>query len=68
MKNWKTTLLGILGAATILATSKGWIDNDIAAFIGVIITSLFGINAKDNNVTGGTVAQSDIIGTRPDDR
>ena len=52
MKNWKTTVLGILGAGLILATSKGWIDSDIASFIGASIVAIFGVTAKDYNVTG----------------
>lgn len=47
MKDWKTTVLGILGAAVLLATSKGWIDNDIAIFVGTALTALFGIAATD---------------------
>lgn len=47
MKNWKTTVLGILGAATLLATSKGWIDKDIAIFIGTALTALFGVVSSD---------------------
>lgn len=47
MKDWKTTVLGILGAGVLLATSKGWIDADIAIFIGTAITALFGLSASD---------------------
>ena len=47
MKDWRTTVLGILGAGLLLATSKGWIDNDIAVFIGTALTALFGIVATD---------------------
>jgi hypothetical protein len=52
MKNWKTTVLGILAAALILATSKGWVDNDIAAFIGSALAVAFGGASKDFNVSG----------------
>ena len=48
MKNWKTTVLGILGAGLLLATSKGWIDNDISAFIGSALAVLFGLAATDS--------------------
>jgi hypothetical protein len=48
MKNWKTTVLGILGAGLLLATSKGWIDNDLSIFIGSAIVALFGLSAKDS--------------------
>jgi hypothetical protein len=47
MKNWRTTVLGILGAGVILATSKGWIDQDIASFIGVVLTGAFGYVSTD---------------------
>ena len=63
IKNWKTTVLGIIGAATILATSKGWIDNDIATFIGASVVAIFGLSTKDHNVTGGT--KQSIGGTIP---
>jgi hypothetical protein len=58
MKNWKTTILGILAAALILAVSKGWIDNDISAFIGATIVALFGVASKDHDVSG-------IVGDHP---
>ncbi len=58
MKNWKTTLLGILAAALILAVAKGWIDNDVSAFIGASIVAVFGAVSKDYNVSG-------IVGDRP---
>jgi len=60
MKNWKTTLLGILGAGVVLATAKGWIDKEIAAFVGSAIVALFGIATQD--------ATSRLVGTRPNDR
>lgn len=47
MKNWKTTVLGILGAGVLLAVSKGWIDKDLAIFVGTTITALFGLAASD---------------------
>jgi hypothetical protein len=54
MKNWRTTVLGILGAGVILATSKGWIDNDMAVFIGVVLTSVFGYVSTDiQSIVGG---------------
>lgn len=56
MKNWKTTVLGILGAAIVLATSKRWIDQEIAAFVGALIVALFGTIATDSsiNLIGGS--------------
>lgn len=56
-KNWRTTVLGILGAGLVLATSKGWIDEQTATFIGALIVAIFGVVAQD-----GT---SNLIGTRP---
>jgi hypothetical protein len=53
-KNWKTTLLGILGGALILATSKGWIDKEISAFVGSSLVAIFGLVSKDFNVSGRT--------------
>jgi len=51
MKNWKTTVLGILVAGLLLATSKGWIDNDLSIFIGSILATLFGLASKDASTT-----------------
>jgi putative effector of murein hydrolase len=59
MKNWKTTLSGI-----ITASGVGMIQSDdptvqlIGKLLAVIGPVLFGFFAKDNNVTGGTVAQN----------
>lgn len=47
MKNYQTTILGIAAAALILATSKKWIDTDVAAFTGASIAAIFGIASKD---------------------
>ena len=33
MKNWRTSILGILGAGVLLASSKGWIDGDTANIV-----------------------------------
>ena len=62
MKSWKTTLTGVL---TIIAglTSGGLLvmKGQVEAGIGTAITAITAgiglINAKDNNVTGGTVTQ-----------
>jgi hypothetical protein len=56
MKNWRTTVLGILGAGLILAISKGWIDKDTSTFIGVVIASIFGYVSTDIQSLGGTNA------------
>jgi len=47
MKNWKTTLSGILAAGIILATAKKWIDIDVAAFLGSSVAIFFGVSATD---------------------
>lgn len=57
MKDWKTTVLGILGAGLVLSTSKGWIDEQTATFIGALIVAIFGVVAQD--------VKSNLIGTRP---
>jgi hypothetical protein len=58
MKNWKTTLGGILSAAGIGMAGSG---NGTMHIVGTIIASvgalLMGGAAKDNNVTGGTTQQ-----------
>ena len=65
MKNWKTTVLGILGAGLLLATSKGWIDNELSVFIGSTLAVLFGIASKDAT---SREAETPIFGNRPNDR
>lgn len=49
MRNWKTTVLGILGAGLVLATAKGWIDEQTATFIGAVIVAVFGAVAQDGD-------------------
>lgn len=48
MKDWKTTVGGILAAGVILATAKKWIDLDVAAFLGSAIAIAFGLASKDS--------------------
>lgn len=62
MKNWKTTLLGFLGAFWILAQpiiANGDFDlnRDWKNLVGAAIAAAFGLLTKDKNVTGGSVAQ-----------
>jgi hypothetical protein len=58
MKNWKTTILGILGAIAVVVypiIANGefkWESVGIAAFVAAM-----GYLAKDHDVTGGTKAQ-----------
>ena len=47
MKDWKTSVLGFIAAAILLATSKGYIDNNLAAFLGSIAALLFGVVSSD---------------------
>ena len=52
MKNWKTTLAGVLVGAIALATYMGYVSEDQAAQIVAALTALGLIIAKDNDVTG----------------
>lgn len=58
MKNWKTTLGGILSAAGVSMQASN--DNTVKIIGGVIAAVgllLLGGGAKDRNVTGGTTQQ-----------
>lgn len=59
MKNWKTTLLGVLGAGLVLAKSKGWIDEQTSVFVGAVILAVFGAVSQDARV------ESLIGGSKP---
>ena len=52
MKNWKTTLAGIIVTATVIATSFHWIDSATATNIIALAASFGLVAAKDSNVTG----------------
>ena len=55
MKSWKTTLIGIaiiIAGIYVFIASKDYTQSGIAIVAGIGL-----INAKDNNVTGGTVKQ-----------
>lgn len=59
MKNWKTTVGGILaavGSYLVNSNQTGWINilGQVCSAVGLL---LLGGAAKDKNVTGGTVAQ-----------
>jgi hypothetical protein len=58
MKNWKTTIGGLVAAAGLSMQAS---DDQKVKMIGYVLagigTLFFGINAKDNNVTGGTKQQ-----------
>lgn len=56
MRNWKTTLAGILailGVAVKIASTGQGDASDLAAFLAGVGLLM----AKDHNVTGGTVQQ-----------
>lgn len=57
MKNWKTTLAGVIALAITVATTMNWISAEVAAAITTIAVSIGLISAKDNNATGGTKQQ-----------
>ena len=58
MKNWKTTLFGIIAAVPIVLHLFGIvIPTDIASILAAIGTIGVGATAKDSNVTGGTIQQ-----------
>lgn len=58
MKNWKTTVGGILSATGIAMQAS---DNPTVKLIGYFVAGagvlLIGASAKDNNVTGGSINQ-----------
>jgi hypothetical protein len=57
MKNWKTTLAGVLAILVALATTMHWITAEVAAAVTTILVSFGLMAAKDKNVTGGTTPQ-----------
>jgi len=52
MKNWKTSLTGVLTAAVALATYYGWIDAGAGVPITALGIAIFALLVKDNDVTG----------------
>lgn len=56
MKNWKTTVSGILGALGTILPMFG-IQAEVGQAISVLGIALMGLFAKDSNVTGGAVNQ-----------
>jgi hypothetical protein len=58
MKNWKTTLSGIVASVGLALTNS---PSPTTHIVGVILSSLgallFGMSAKDKDVTGGTRQQ-----------
>ena len=59
MKNWKTTLGGILVASGTAMQANDDANIKLAGIIiGTIGGLILGFGGKDNNVTGGTVQQN----------
>lgn len=56
MKNWKTTLSGLLAAAGQILSIFG-VPVEVGQAVSVVGLFLVGIFAKDSNVTGGTKVQ-----------
>lgn len=54
LKNWKTSLAGVIGIFIVVGTSMGWLTHDQALAIGAVTGSFGLIAAKDGNVTGVT--------------
>jgi len=68
--NWKTTILGALGAIWVVAepiVTNGDFDlsRDWKSLVFATIIAAFGYFAKDKNVTGGTTPQGIIGGSTP---
>lgn len=56
MKNWKTTVAGIIAALGPILGVIG-LPTEVAAAVTTLGLFILGIFAKDNNVTGGTIKQ-----------
>lgn len=56
MKNWKTTLSGVLAGLGQIVPLFG-VPAEVGQAISVLGLFLIGMFAKDSNVTGGTVVQ-----------
>ena len=68
MKNWKTTVLGLVGAFVLLATSKEWIDQDVAAFIGATLTAIFGLVSSDGVLSKKSLIVGENIPPEKDEK
>jgi hypothetical protein len=70
MKNWQTTLAGLLVGLT-GATGVGWQKPDGSVnwiAIAIAVTSaLLGLVSKQHNVTGGTIPQTKVAATQTGD-
>lgn len=56
MKNWKTTLSGLLAAAGQILSIFG-VPVEVGSAVSTIGLFLLGLFSKDLNVTGGTITQ-----------
>jgi hypothetical protein len=56
MKNWKTTLTGLVAAGALFAKMQWNIDIPTEAILAIGL-ALMGFFSKDHNVTGGNVGQ-----------
>ncbi len=52
LKNWKTTLGGIIGLIATAGSAMGWLTHDQAQSLGAVAISFGLLAAKDFNVTG----------------
>jgi hypothetical protein len=57
MKNWKTTVAGILTLAVLAANAFGYIDIVTTERLTMALVGLGLWAAKDSNVTGGSTKQ-----------
>ena len=57
MKNWKTTVGGILTSVGLLLAAGEGIYKTIGVALSTIGSLILGFAAKDSNVTGGTTKQ-----------
>lgn len=55
MKNWKTTVCGLVAAIALALQAADL--TDWKTILGIVSVAAIGYFAKDNNVTGGTVQQ-----------
>jgi len=54
IKNYKTTIIGVVGFILAGCVSQSWITTEQSVTILAAIVGLLGVLAKDNDVTGGT--------------
>lgn len=62
IKNWKTTLAGLIGLFVVAGTGMGWLTHNQAQAIGAVAISFGLIAAKDFNVTGTKILIAILFG------